>query len=510
MKFFSFTLTLLSATLFFASCKKEVPDNGVTISGIPATATIAAGGKVGPVTGSAEGLDGLVSVSITKDGAALSTATLTGTTATFPFEYTAVAADAGKNLVFEFTVTDADGDVAKATHVLTVGAEPTTIRVTSNITANTTWVTGKTYVLGARIFVVAPAKLTIQKGVIVKGEAGTGANATALIIARGAQIDAQGTATEPIIFTGIADEIAPGQIASPNIEPTVEGLWGGLIVLGRAKCSLAGDVAEFAIEGIPATETNGLYGGTNDADNSGIIKYISIRHGGSLIGASNEINGLTLGGVGSGTVIENVEVVANQDDGIEWFGGTVSVKNALVWNSGDDAIDTDQAWAGTLDNFIVISGVNTDHALEIDGPEGTYNAAHTVKNGSIKGHPSTELGDFRSKARGTFENMYFFGFPDPNELITPAPAVGPFNKGRGDLSLDAATVPNFTGTTGPLVFNKMEVTLLSGVTLTTAFRNGTNAYASEVLVKANTVGATKAAFVGWTWADKANQLADFK
>lgn len=503
MKKFNYLLTLLTAfTLVFTSCTEE-EDNGVTISGIPATAKIDAGAKLGPVTGAAEGLDGLVSLAITKDGAPLSTLPLTGTSATFPFEYTAVAADAGKNLVFEFTVTDKDGDVAKATHVLSVGAEPTTIRVTANITANTTWVTGKTYILGARIVVTSPAKLTIQPGVIVKGEAGSGANATALVIARGAQIDAQGTAAAPIIFTSIADEVAPGQIASPNLEPTQEGLWGGIIVLGRAKCSFAGDVTELQIEGIPASDTNGLYGGTNDADNSGIIKFISIRHGGALIGASNEINGLTLGGVGSGTVIENVEVVANQDDGIEWFGGTVSVKNALIWNSGDDAVDTDQSWAGTLDNFIVISGINTDHALEIDGPEGTYNAAHTVKNGSIKGHPATEFGDFRSAARGTFESLYFFNFPAPSETFGAA-------TGRGDLSLDAATVPNFTASPKILVFTKLEATLKTGVTLPIAFRNGTDAFAAEVGLKLNTVGATKAAFVGWTWADKAGQLADFK
>jgi hypothetical protein len=507
MKNFSYIFTLFTAfTLVFTSCTEEEPDNGVTISGIPATAKIDAGAKLGPVTGSAEGLDGLVSLSITKDGAPLSTLPLTGTSATFPFEYTAVAADAGKNLVFEFTVTDKDGDTGKTTHVLTVGAEPTTIRVTSNITANTTWVTGKTYILGARIFVTAPAKLTIQKGVIIKGEAGSGANATALVIARGAQIDAQGTATEPIIFTSVADEIAPGQVASPNLEPTQEGLWGGLIVLGRAKCSLAGDVAELAIEGIPATDTNGLYGGTNDADNSGILKFISIRHGGSLIGASNEINGLTLGGVGSGTVIENVEVVANQDDGIEWFGGTVSVKNALIWNSGDDAVDTDQSWAGTLDNFIVIAGMNTDHGLEIDGPEGSYNAAHTVKNGSVKGHPASEFGDFRSAARGTFENLYFFNFPAPADTY-----LGVANAGRGDLSLaDAGSIANFTASPKILVFTKLEATLKTGVTLPIAFRNGTDAFAAEVALKANTVGATKAAFVGWTWADKAGQLADFK
>jgi len=507
MKNFSFILTLLTAfTLVFSSCTEEEPDNGVTISGIPATATIAAGAKLGPVTGSAEGLDGLVSLSVTKDGAALSTTTLTGTTATFPFEYTAVAADAGKNLVFVFTVTDKDGDTAKATHVLTVGAEPTIIRVSSNITANTTWVTGKTYVLGARIFVVAPAKLTIQKGVIIKGEAGSGANATALVVARGAQIDAQGTVTEPIIFTSVADEIAPGQIDSPNMDPTVEGLWGGLIVLGKAKASLPGDVAEFAIEGIPATDTNGLYGGTVDTDNSGIIKYISIRHGGSLIGASNEINGLTLGGVGSGTVIENVEVVANQDDGIELFGGTVSVKNALVWNSGDDGVDTDQAWAGTVDNFIVICGINTDHGLEIDGPEGAYNASNNVKNGSVKGHPASEYGDFRAAARGTFENLYFYNFPAPADTYLGVAAAG-----RGDLSLaDAGSIANFTASPQILVFKKMEATLKTGVTLPIAFRNGTDLFAAEAALKANTVGADKAAFVGWTWADKRGQLADFK
>ncbi len=508
MKKFINLLTLLTAfTLVFTSCKEdEKPNNGVTISGIPATATIAAGGKLGPVTGSAEGLDGLVSLSITKDGSPLATQPLTGTSATFPFEYTAVAADAGKNVVFEFTVTDTDGDVAKATHVLTVGAEPTSFRITGNITTNTTWVTGKTYILGSRIVVTSGAKLTIQKGVIVKGEAGTGANATALIIARGGQIDAQGTATEPIIFTSVADEIAPGQIASPNLEPTLEGLWGGLIVLGKAKGSFKADASEIQIEGIPASDTNGLYGGTNDADNSGIIKFISIRHGGANIGEGNEINGLTLGGVGSGTVIENVEVVANQDDGIEWFGGTVSVKNALVWNSGDDAMDTDQAWAGTLDNFIVICGKNTDHALEIDGPEGAYNAGHTLKNGSVKGitvsgsYTKSEMGDFRDGARGTFENIYFFNFPAPADDS---------NAGRGDFSLSGdKTLATFAD--GSLKFSKLEATLKEGVTVATAFKNGTAVHATAVDLKANTVGATKSAFTGWTWADKAGELADFK
>jgi len=356
------------------------------------------------------------------------------------------------------------------------------------------------YVLGGRIAVTSGVTLTIQPGVVVKGEVGSGANATALIIARGAKIMAEGTAAQPIIFTSTADEIMPGQIASPNMEPTLEGLWGGLMIMGKAKGSFAGDVAEIQIEGIPASDTNGLYGGSDDADNSGVLKYISIRHGGANIGEGNEINGLTLGGVGSGTVIENVEVVANQDDGIEWFGGTVSVKNALIWNSGDDAVDTDQSWAGTLDNFIIICGTNTDHGLEVDGPEGAYNAAHTVKNGSVKGHPNSEFADFRAGARGTFENLYFFNFPAPSANN---------NAGKGDLSLSGDnTIANYAG--GILNFSKLEATLAEGVTLDQAFRNGTSAHASTVALKANTVGADKAAFNGWTWAAAANALADFK
>jgi len=380
------------------------------------------------------------------------------------------------------------------------GGSETNVEISSNITSNTTWETGKVYVLAGRIAVTSGVTLTIQPGVIVKGEVGSGANATALLIARGAKIMAEGTAAQPIIFTTVADEIQPGQIASPNLEPTLEGLWGGLMIMGKARGSFAGDVAEIQIEGIPASDTNGLYGGNDDADSSGVLKYVSIRHGGANIGEGNEINGLTLGGVGSGTVIENVEVVANQDDGIEWFGGTVSVKNALLWNSGDDAVDTDQSWAGTLDNFIIICGANTDHALEIDGPEGSYNAAHTVKNGSIKGHLNSEFADFRAGARGTFSNLYFFNFPAPSANN---------DAGKGDFSLSGDnTIANYAG--GILNFTSLEATLAEGVTLSQAFRDGTAAHASTVALKANTVGADKAAFNGWTWASAANALADFK
>lgn len=367
------------------------------------------------------------------------------------------------------------------------------LTITTNITVNTVWETGKVYVLGGRIAVTNGATLTIQKGVIVKGEAGTGANATALVIARGSKIMAEGTATEPIIFTSVADEIQSGQIQSPNLDESFNGLWGGLLILGNAPISA--DASAVQIEGIPASDQNGLYGGTAADDNSGVLKYISIRHGGANIGEGNEINGLTLGGVGSNTVIENIEVISNQDDGVEFFGGTAVVKNLLVWNSNDDAIDTDQSWSGSLENFIVICGSATDHALEIDGPEGAMLAGHTVKNGSVKGSAAAELGDFRDAARGTFENIYFFGFPDP--------AL----EGRGDLSLSSGSDVTFAD--GNLELANLQLTAPDSIALTSVFKNGTDAHASKVAVSANTVGCDKSKFTGWTLADVTGALSDF-
>jgi len=374
----------------------------------------------------------------------------------------------------------------------------TNVIITSNITTNTTWTSDNVYELAGRITITNGTTLTIEPGTIIKGQAGTGANATALLVARGGKINATGTSELPIIFTSVADEISPEQVkqgnfTSPNLDPTSQGLWGGVIILGYAPISASAN--EIQIEGIPTTDANGLYGGTNPTDNSGILKYVSIRHGGANIGNGNEINGLTLGGVGNGTIIENIEIVGNQDDGVEFFGGTVNLTNLIVWFSGDDAIDTDQSWGGTLNNFIVICGNATDHALEIDGPEGTYLASHTIRNGSVKGSPEAELGDFRSCPRGTFENIFFFDFPDPTI------------NGRGDLSISNPT--NSTCSTdnlsnGVLTFSNLQVILNTNVTLSSVFRNGTDIYAVDVTNR--TVGANKSTF-NWTWTEQANQLS---
>ncbi|WP_339710559.1 hypothetical protein [Cyclobacterium amurskyense] len=492
-------IATVAAVLMTACTEEETPNNSVAISGVPATAVVEAGQSVAPVTATITAADGLSTLVVRKDGATVETINFNGeVTANHEFTYQTTAEDADKNLVFEFVATDKNGDTQTSTYVLTVGEIASVIKIENNITADEEWETGKVYVLSGRIAVTAGVTLKINPGVIVKGEAGSGSNATALVIARGAKIEAVGTADQPIIFTSIADEIAPGMVASPNLDPDIDGLWGGLLVLGKAPGSFAGDVTEVQIEGIPPSDSNGLYGGDDPEDYSGIIKYVSIRHGGANIGEGNEINGLTLGGVGSQTIIENVEVIANQDDGIEWFGGTVSVKNALIWNSGDDALDTDQAWAGTLDNFIVITGSATDHALEIDGPEGAYNAGHTVQNGTIVGNDVSELGDFRDGARGTFKNILFKSFADPATT-----------DGRGDLSLSGdKSLENFEN--GILAFENLEIVIAEGVSLSSVFKHGTSAHASTVADDASTVGADKAAFSDWTWAAEAGKLTDLK
>jgi hypothetical protein len=352
------------------------------------------------------------------------------------------------------------------------------IEISSNITSDTTWETGKVYVLKSRISVVDGVTLTIEPGTIIKGDVGTGANATALIIAQGGKIMAEGTSSSPIIFTSTADNIQPGDILSPNLSGELSGLWGGLIVLGKAPISA--DAISAQIEGIPASDPNGLYGGSSVDDNSGVIKYISIRHGGANIGEGNEINGLTLGGVGNGTTIENVEVVSNQDDGIEWFGGSVNVKNAIVVNVGDDAIDTDQAWAGTLDNFIVINP--SDECFELDGPEGSRDGKHTIKNGSVKAQGADGLVDNDANSHVDMNNIYFF-----------------------DLTIgqDFDQLPTDYSCT----FSNIEATLPTNTLLTDFFKGGSDVFVTSV--DTPTIGADKSVFDGWSYSSVSGLLTDF-
>ena len=302
-----------------------------------------------------------------------------------------------------------------------------------NITSDTTLDASKIWLLKGRVSVVSGSTLTIPAGTILKAASGTGADATTLIIARGAKIIANGTANAPIIMTSVSDNIGVGGTypsSGPALGVDTRGLWGGLLILGNAPCSFSGDVAELQIEGIPTSDVNGLYGGTNPADDSGSVEYLSIRHGGAEIGEGNEINGLTLGGVGSGTKINHVEVVANVDDGIEFFGGTVNASNLLVWGQGDDAIDIDQGYAGTIDGAMVILTDASDHGFEVDGPEGSAPGSFTLKNVTVIGATKAcsalgvngEMADFRKAATGSLSNILFKDFSGGKDVELDASA----------------------------------------------------------------------------------------
>ena len=236
------------------------------------------------------------------------------------------------------------------------------------------------------------------------------------------------------------------------------------------------------------------YGGDDPTDNSGVFKYVSIRHGGALIGSGNEINGLTLGGVGTGTVIDHVEVVGNVDDSFEWFGGTVNSSNLVAFAGGDDGLDIDQAYSGTITNALVIQGAESDHALEIDGPEGTLQGAFIIQDLTIIGDPnapSGEIADLRDGVMGAFNNVYVRGFNNVQDVEID----------------DAGSAANYTN--GTLSFSAWEVVLPEGVSsVADIFNDTTNSttlkadsanFATSVQAGSQTVGADLSVF-GWTYA----------
>ena len=295
------------------------------------------------------------------------------------------------------------------TKSFTTGTEITITDALMAVAGNeVNWTKNNTYILDGLVFVNDGQTLNIEAGTVIKGKPGEAENASALIVARGGKIMAEGTAAEPIVFTFEADN-GTGQPA------TLRGQWGGLIVLGKA--SLNSLPGESAIEGIPTTETRGLYGASDDADNSGVIRYVSIRHGGTNIGDDNEINGLTLGGVGTGTTIEYVEVIANKDDGIEWFGGTANAKHLIVAYCADDALDYDEGFRGN-NQYVIIHQDPADDAADRGGehdggtdPETNPPFATPVfVNVTSIGNSGSRTITFRDNAGGEYHNSIFINF----------------------------------------------------------------------------------------------------
>ncbi len=263
----------------------------------------------------------------------------------------------------------------------------------------------KEYILDGLVFVTDGQVLTIEPGTIIRAKPGQAENASALIICRGGKIIAEGTAAKPIIFTAESDDL------NGSIPLETGGLWGGIIILGNAPVNA--ENGESQIEGIPLHDDRVDFGGSDINDNSGIFCYVSILHGGTSLGEGNEINGLTLGGVGSGTEIHHVEVIANNDDGIEFFGGTVNCKYMISAFCADDAFDFDDGYVGFGQYWLAIQ-TNTagDLLAEHDGGFNNYSGCTkpTIYNSTFIGRGiagSKGLISFRNGSGGIYKNSIF-------------------------------------------------------------------------------------------------------
>jgi hypothetical protein len=248
---------------------------------------------------------------------------------------------------------------------------PTSTTLSGNITSTTTLTSDKEWVLKGYVYVTDGAKLIIQPGTIIKSDI---SEKGALCIERGAQIIAEGTAAKPIIFTSgrAVGERTPGD-------------WGGIVILGRAKTNRT---SEPTIEG----GIGRAFGGTNDLDNSGILKYVRIEYAGIAAMPNSEINALTLGGVGSGTTIENVQTIYANDDAFEFFGGTVNAKNLYAYGTADDDYDFDFGYRGKVSNSVskrdpqFVDNGDAGNGVECDN-DGTGSSAepftHPILDGII-------------------------------------------------------------------------------------------------------------------------------
>ncbi len=297
-------------------------------------------------------------------------------------------------------------------------AHAANIDVCGDICVPTAWTSDNVYNLTKQIYVKPGATLTIEAGTVV-ASVPTPNGAGGLAVTKGAQIFICGTESDPVIFTSTADVATWTPDAShPTGGDPKTGVWresalewGNLTIMGCgyisenatpgnvATCN-ASNVAQ--MEGLVPSgpgDTSVLYGGGDDDDDSGKISYLSIRYGGRVIGLANELNGLSLGGIGRGTDIDHVEIMNNVDDGIEIWGGAVNIKHFSIWNIGDDSFDVDQGWRGKAQFGLIVQGYSLDasqgsgvgdNCFETDGAEDSDwqpQTAATILNCTVIGQP---------------------------------------------------------------------------------------------------------------------------
>ncbi|HBI80528.1 MAG TPA: hypothetical protein DDY04_00905 [Bacteroidales bacterium] len=311
----------------------------------------------------------------------------------------------------------------------------TTKTVSGAIAENTLWESKDTIVLEGFVYVKPGATLTIEPGTLIKGLSDSKA---CLIVEQGAKIIADGTAEKPIIFT--SDK--PAGQRNP-------GDWAGLILCGKAPINQTGGTAE--IEG----GTGAIYGGNDPNDNSGILRYVRIEFAGYEVSNGNEINGLTMGGVGSGTTIDYVQVSYGRDDSFEWFGGTVNAKHIIAYRGGDDDFDTDNGYSGNVQFALILRG--PEEADKSDASNGfeSDNDANGSSNEpltSAKFSNITILGPYATKTQANVNPNHKYGLRlrRNTRLCLYNSIIAGFNTG---ISLEGTSMTLYNRPGGPEIRN---------------------------------------------------------
>lgn len=291
--------------------------------------------------------------------------------------------------------------------------------VTGPLTGEHRWSADRTWVLDGIVYVQDGARLTIEPGTRVEGQPGS-----ALVVTRSASLHAAGNSDMPIVFTSGQPEgtRAPGD-------------WGGVVLLGSAPVNQA----DAQIEGVPANDIRGTFGGDDAEGSCGVLEYARIEFAGFEVYANNELNGLTLGGCGSGTIVRHVQVHRSLDDGVEMFGGTADLRHILITGAGDDALDWDWGWRGRVQFLIAQQHSNSgDNAFEADNNGDRHNAAplseplmYNLTLVSPRSHTRHHRAmTLREGTGGHFHNLFIHGFSGEAVDIKDAATVANLETGR--------------------------------------------------------------------------------
>lgn len=296
-------------------------------------------------------------------------------------------------------------------------ADRTVVEVDTEISGDTTWTCDNLYVLVDLTFVMDNSVLTVEPGTVVQGDLGS-----ALVVTRGSQLITEGTAVDPVVFTSSNDEGA-----------RTAGDWGGVMMLGEAVINITG--GENQAEGIEATDDRAAYGGLDDESSCGHLKYTRVEFGGYELSLDNELNGITLAGCGSGTLLEYVQVHRGLDDGVEVFGGMPNLHHILVTATDDDGFDWDQGFAGNVQFLAVqedpdVAGSADPNGIEADNNRDANDAeprsAPTLYNVTLVG-AGYSAGNgivLRRGTWGTIRNAIITGFAASIDVRDPSSVAG--------------------------------------------------------------------------------------